>query len=440
MPAAPATSIGIDFGTSNTVLALAGPRGPAEAVRFRHAESDLTAFISALCFWEERRDGALQRRVEGGPWAVDQFLAGVGAHRFIQSFKTFAASAAFKDTRIFGRAFTFEDLLANFLGTVLRHARIDPAGARIVIGRPVRFAGPNPDEALALERYRAAFARAGLESSLHVYEPVGAAFFYAQRLERDSTVLVADFGGGTSDFSVMRFERDARDPDGPRRGTPLAHSGIGIAGDTFDYRIIDHVVSPRLGKGGSYRSFGKVLPLPTHYFANFARWNQLAMMKANGDLKELRELARQAVDPEALERFIEIVEYDQGFPLYRAVSRAKAALSTAASTRFAFREGAVAIEETITREAFEAWIAEDVQRIDDTVGVALQRAGLRPAQVDKVFLTGGSSFIPAIRRLFAGRFGEDRLMSGDQFESIATGLALIGREQDVERWTAKVAA
>jgi hypothetical chaperone protein len=432
------SSIGIDFGTSNTVLAVAGADGPARVLTFPHGSETLRAFISALCFWEQRSEGQILQRVEGGPWAVDEFLSGVGAHRFIQSFKTFAASASFRDTRIFGRSFTFEDLLAAFLGTVLKHAGLDPAGARVVIGRPVKFAGGNPDEALALDRYGKAFAKAGLSGHGYVYEPVGAAFFYAQNLARDATVLVADFGGGTSDFSVMRFEREASRADAPRRGRPLAHSGIGIAGDTFDYRIIDNVVSPVLGKGGHYRSFGKVLPLPTHYFANFARWNQLAMMKANGDLKELRELVRQAVEPDKLERFIEVIEYDQGFPLYRAVSQAKAALSAREVTDFRFQEGSVRIEAPITRAAFEGWIADDIVRLDETVGEALARANLPASRIDKVFLTGGSSFIPAIRQLFARRFGEDKLVSGDQFESIAAGLALIGRERHLDAWTARL--
>src|SRR4051794_15815080 len=189
----PALSIGIDFGTSNTVIALAGAEGAPRVLTFKHGDEELRAYISALCFWEQRGEGGTLQRTEGGPWAVAEFLSGVGAHRFIQSFKTFAASAAFRDTRIFGRSFTFEDLLAAFLGTVLKHAGLDPADARIVLGRPVRFAGANPDEGLAMSRYAAAFARVGLASDLFVYEPVGAAFFYAQQLQHDSTVLVADF-------------------------------------------------------------------------------------------------------------------------------------------------------------------------------------------------------------------------------------------------------
>lgn len=424
-------SIGIDFGTSNTVVAVAGRDGLPRVVRFAHKGEDLTTFMSALCWWHERVDGVNTKRHDGGPWAVDAFLTAITNLRFIQSFKTFAASASFRDTMVFGDRMTYEDLMATFLATVRRHAGLGLGDGRVVMGRPVRFAGGNPDEGLAMQRYRAAAAALGIGEPAFVYEPVGAAFYYARALTTDATVLVADFGGGTTDFSVLRFERQ-----GTRRAArPLGHAGIGIAGDTFDYRIIDRIVSPRLGKGSDYVSFGKTLPIPGHFYANFARWNQLSMMKANGDLKELRSLARSAVAREALERFIEIVEYDLGFALYRAVSAAKRDLSVHDATEFVFADGGVDIRARIARADFEGWIADDIARVAETLDAALARAGLPSGRIDKVFLTGGTSFIPAIRRLFAERFGEDRLVTGDQFESIAAGLALIGREPDVADWT-----
>ncbi len=110
-------------------------------------------------------------------------------------------------------------------------------------------------------------------------------------------MLVADFGGGTSDFSVVRFTAGQAGLE----AAALGHAGVGIAGDAFDYRIIEHVVSPRLGREGRYRSFGKTLPMPGHYFTNFARWHQLALMKGSGELKELRELARSALEPDLIE-------------------------------------------------------------------------------------------------------------------------------------------
>lgn len=432
MPLSNEFSIGIDFGTSNTVVALADSHGNVEALTFDHRGQDLKVYVTALCFWDERRGNGLRTRMEGGPWAIDQFLEGLEAHRFIQSFKTFAASATFQETRIFRERYRFEDLLSTFLRTLVRHggSRLDWSAPNVLIGRPVQFAGFNPDDGLAMRRYRAAFGKLGADHARYVYEPVGAAFFYAQRLDHDATVLVADFGGGTSDFSVMRFSRKG----GVLRAEPLGHAGIGIAGDAFDYRIVDRVVSPRLGKGGLYRSMGKTLSMPNHYYANFARWNQLALMKGSGDLKELRELARAALEPEPLEKFISIIEYDLGFALYRAVSSAKVALSGQDETDFRFQGEGVDIQARITRRDFEGWIAEDVGRIAGTLDQALAKAGVGPDAIERVFLTGGTSFVPAIRNLFVERFGETRLTSTDQFESIAYGLALMGRTEAPERW------
>jgi hypothetical chaperone protein len=424
------TTIGIDFGTTNTVIAVANASGQFEARTFNCGADTLRVYMSALCFWEETREQGTQ--VEGGPWAVERFLEGIGTHRFIQSFKTFAASRAFQETWIFRKKFKFEDLLSTFLRTLWRHAGfdLDMRTANVVIGRPVRFAGNKPDEALAMDRYKASFARVGIERAHYVYEPVGAAFFFAQRLEQDATVLVGDFGGGTSDFSVIRFARR----NGRLTAEPLGSAGIGIAGDTFDYRIIDKIVSPKLGKGGRYKSFGKVLPMPNGHFANFARWNQLAMMKSSGELKQLIELSRLALDPEPLLKFIEVIEHDLGLALYRAVSSAKAALSSNEHSEFAFRYGDIDIRADISRSDFETWIAGDVKRIAATVDDALTNAGVAASDIDRVFLTGGSSFIPMIQKVFHDRFGHNRIASGDEFESIAYGLALIGRSPSIDDW------
>ncbi|MBV8448090.1 MAG: Hsp70 family protein [Hyphomicrobiales bacterium] len=432
MPSAPpAVSIGVDFGTSNTVVAIATDRGKVEAVRFEHGGTRQSVYASALCFWQERQGSGLPS-AEGGAWAIERVLERDAVLRFMQSFKSFAASRAFQSTLILRQRYQFEDLLAAFLRTLTRHAGtdLDLSTSRVMIGRPVRFAGAAPDDALAMQRYRDAFDRLGARNSCYVYEPVGAAFSFARRLDRDATVLVADFGGGTSDFSIMRFSRMA----GALRAEPLGHAGIGIAGDSFDYRIIDRVISPRLGKGGSYRSFGKVLPLPNHYYAKLARWHELALMKGGADLRELRELARAALEPALLLDFIALIELDLGFSLYRAVSAAKVALSTSDIVEFRFVEGNLDIRAAITRADFESWIDEDLARIGTTVDQALRKARLGPRDVEKVFLTGGSSFVPAVQQLFADRFGKEKLTSADQFESIAYGLALIGQTDDPDQW------
>ncbi|MGC1302033.1 MAG: Hsp70 family protein, partial [Caulobacteraceae bacterium] len=299
-----------------------------------------------------------------------------------------------------------------------------------ILGRPVVFAGASPDESLALTRYGSAFDRLGFADRAFAYEPVGAAFFFARRLAGRATVLVADFGGGTSDFSVMRFERTGA----ALAATPLSHSGVGVAGDAFDFRIIDEVVSPRLGKGGGYRSDGKVLGVPQRYYATFARWNQLTLMKWSRDLREIREIARTALDPEALDRFIRLIENDHGYALYQAVSRVKEALSGAEAATLDFHVEDIDIQVEIRRSEFERWIGKELDQIRQAVDRALADAGCKAGDIDKVFLTGGSSLVPAVRAIFADRFGEAALESGGEFESIASGLALIGAEPDPTPW------
>jgi len=160
------------------------------------------------------------------------------------------------------------------------------------------------------------------------------------------------------------------------------------------------------------------------------------MMKGDGDLRELRELSRSALKPGPLQDFITIVDLDLGFSLYRAVSDAKVALSARNRVDFRFNSGGIDIRSTITRDDFEAWIADDIVRLGATIDKMLGEAGITTHEVEKVFLTGGTSFVPAVQRLFTERFGDERLTSADQFESIAYGLALIGQSPDPDRWTA----
>lgn len=436
--ATPAT-IGIDFGTTNTVVSLTHGDGPATLVRFQIEEKDLFAFRSALSFQlhEARDGGSPERVIEAGPWAIESYVEDPLETRFIQSFKTFAASAAFTETRIDNRRYRFEDLLSAFLLRLKHHAdgAMDDLPPRIIVGRPVTFAGGNPDEALALERYEAAFARLGFTDIRYAFEPVGAAFFFARELKQDANVLVADFGGGTSDFSIVRFER----ADGALKSTPLARSGVGVAGDAFDYRIIDQLVSPELGKGSLYRAFDNRLPIPQRYYSAFARWDQLALLRASKDMRDIRGLATTALEPEKIERLIEVLDDNHGYALYRAVSGLKEALSRDEEAVFSFLAGSVRIEKSVKRTDFEGWIAPELQAMEAAVDEAMIQSGLDGTQIDRVFLTGGTSFVPAVRDIFIRRFGADRIETGGEFESIASGLALIGREADLDLWSQKAA-
>lgn len=428
---APTRALGLDFGTTNSVAAIATGQ-QSDLVTFSGARATGAVFRSALCFWhDDAVKGGMAH--EAGPWAIAEYLEFPQGSRFIQSFKSVAAMPVFEHANVFEKRFRFEELGRMFLARMVAHAggALDRRPERIIVGRPVKYAGSRPDEALARQRYDAMFS--GFGADIHyVYEPLGAAFSYASRLTRPATILVADFGGGTSDFSIVQVA----ELGATRRCVPLGSAGIGIAGDRFDYRIVDRLVLPMLGKGGNYRSFDKLLEIPRSHFADFADWSRLALMRNRRTLAELEQLRRVALDPDAIGRMIAVIEQELGYALYDAVGMLKRTLSQAEAAPFRFEADDLCIEAEVTRTEFEQWIAPDIARIEATVDAALVNAAVAPETIDRVFLTGGSSLIPAIRAIFDRRFGPDRIATGDELTSIAHGLALIGQEENPATWSA----
>ena len=423
-------TLGLDFGTTNSVAAIARG-GVSDLLPLEAPDGPDAAFRSALCFWEDDTvKGGIA--AEAGPWAIAEYLEYPQGSRFLQSFKSVAANPTFEHATIFDRRYRFEDLGQTFLDKMAARSNgMLERASRIVVGRPVEYAGHRPDAALARQRYDLMFGNLGAEVH-YVYEPLGAAFSYASRISDPATILVADFGGGTSDFSVVRIEA----PGAARRCVPLGHAGVGIAGDRFDARIVEQLVMPLLGEGGSYRSFDKILEIPRGYFADFADWSRLALMRNRRTIAELEKLRKSALDPDAIGRMIAVIEEELGFPLHEAVGRVKRDLSRNEHAHFHFQGGGLSIEADVTRAQFETWIAPDIARIETAVDHVLQMSATTAATIDRVFLTGGSSLTPRVRRMFTERFGEDRIASGGELTSIAHGLALIGEQDDLAAWAA----
>ncbi|MBB5663159.1 putative chaperone protein [Rhizobium leguminosarum] len=427
-----AQALGLDFGTTNTVLAMADG-GATRSMAFTSTEGTADSMRTALSFMKDAQLGASALKVEAGHAAIRQFIDNPGECRFLQSIKTFAASALFQGTLIFAKRHNFEDLMEVFVRRLRNYAGDNwPSDvSRIVTGRPVHFAGASPDPDLATERYNEALSRFGFPEIHYVYEPVAAAFYFAQNLKQDATVLVADFGGGTTDYSLIRFETHA----GKLTATPIGHSGVGVAGDHFDYRMIDNIVAPQIGKGSHFKSFDKILEVPSNYYSSFGRWNQLSIFKTTREFEDLKKLVRTSLEPEKLEIFIDLIDHDEGYPLYQAVSATKMALSAAEEAPFDFAPLGRGGHRSIRRSDFEGWIAEDLARIEGALDDVLDKTRTKPGEIDKVFLTGGTSFVPAVRRIFTERFERNRIESGGELLSIAHGLALIGERDDITQWT-----
>ena len=415
------TVIGVDFGTTNTVVSVLDADGTARTVRHRFGTAELDVVRSVLCFWNEGSGQHLALREAVGPAAIEAYLDDPVDSRLMMSLKSYLAQRSFTETRVFGRGFTLEALIGLFLRPVVPPCT---PNAALVAGRPVRFVGDGADDALGEQRLRAAYGGIGWASVQTALEPEAAGYRFARGLTAPATVLIGDFGGGTSDFSVLRFE-----PGSARRVQALGQAGVGIAGDTFDYRIMDAVVSPLLGKGSNYRVFGKDMPVPAEYYASFARWHRLSLMRAPRTMRDIETVARTAEYPDRLQALLRLIRDELGYELYRAVSGVKAALSASEQAVLRFRHEDFAIDQVITRAEFEGWIAPDLARIAATVDAALEAAGLAESAIDRVFLTGGTSLVPAVRRVFEVRFGPERVTGGGEFVSVAEGLALIGRDR-----------
>jgi hypothetical chaperone protein len=421
-------SIGVDFGTSNTVIAMVGANRSSAVLKVTSRVGEGAALPSILCFRPAEPNPRERPISSAGADAISDYVVRTGPARLVQSMKSFLGSKAFVDTKIFTHTYTLETLI----GTLLQHL-YDATSARelisqcpLVVGRPIEFAGAAPDDELAQSRLQAAFASAGRQADQVRLEPEAAAYAFASRTQGRHLVLVADLGGGTSDFSVV--EVDARDKvqgEQPKI-TPLAQTGIGIAGDRFDYQIVYNAVCPALGLGSQFQPETKLLPIPLWIYANFASWHQLSMMNNRQTLRHITEILRSAVDSQAFEGLVHVIRNEEGFSLFQAVSRVKQALTTQSSAQLRFKAGPVAIDRTVARAEFEQWIADDLSRISATADEAVKVAGVAPGAITRVFMTGGTALVPAVRGVFANKFGADKLVGGDEFSSVAQGLALMG--------------
>lgn len=383
-----------------------------------------------MLYFEQLKSHGGSKRTHSlaGPAAIEHYLGAEEKGRLIQSLKSHLPSRLLTGTEIFGRLHKVEELIARIL-VDLRKAAERQFGepiVRAVVGRPVRFVGSDSDEDddFAVGRLRESFIRAGFEHVDFELEPVAAAYSYESTLDRDELILIGDFGGGTSDFSLLRVGPGVKS-EGHGRTRVLGNSGVGLAGDSFDARIVRRLVSPALGSNSEARSMNKLLPaVPAWIYANLERWHYLSFLRTNNVREILKSARIRALEPEKIEALIAIVDEDLGYQLHQAVQQAKFSLSYQERAELRFREGGLDLRIPVTRTEFEDWIAEDLRAIERSVDGLLQTAAVQRAQIDRVFLTGGSSFVPAVRRIFSDRFGEDRLRGGNEFTSVAHGLAL----------------
>jgi hypothetical chaperone protein len=403
---------GLDFGTSNSAVAL--PSGDVLTIDAANLEPRL--FRSVL-FFPEQITGYL-----AGADAIEEYLQRSDG-RFIQSIKGWLPSASFTATQIRNKPFKLEDLVAMLLRRI-RELAESAAGTpldEVVLGRPAVFSTDASNDALAEGRLQRAAQLAGFKRIRFLIEPIAAALAYEATLSADELVLVADFGAGTSDLTIMRLgpsHRGAQD----RRRDVVASGGVAIGGDRFDAEIMRHKLLRHFGHGSTYEVMGKRMVVPMAILGRLLAWHEMSFIRERTTQELIGRMLHTSDNVPAIQALHDLVEENLGYRLFRAIEAAKIHLSTAKTTRIEFNEADIHIDEPITRAELEHFSAPLLADLDACTTNLLDQAKLGADQIQSVFLTGGSSQIPAVRRLFSTRFGDARLRTADAFTSVAEGL------------------
>jgi hypothetical chaperone protein len=415
----------IDFGTSNSAIAVPGGGGSMALVEL---EPGYRTMPTAVFY---ASDGPVHAppRCEFGRAAVAAYVDGLDG-RLMRSMKSILGSSLIDETTEIGGglAVRYLDVVATYLSHLRQRAEA-AAGIpirRAVLGRPVFFVDADPArDALAQRALRRAAERAGFRDIEFQYEPIAAAFDYEQGVVGEEKVLVADIGGGTSDFSIVRVG-PARADRAERKDDILANHGVHIAGTDFDRRVELASMLPLFG----YRGFGVATAgapareVPSAVYFDLATWHLINTVYNPLRVAELRGMRAFYADPAQHRRLMAVVEQRLGHDLLARAEAAKIAVADGGTTRIdlAGVEAGLeaAFEESRAREALDA----DLERIVAAAAATARQAGLSPDAVDALYFTGGSTGLRLLAERLQAAFPKARPVRGDRFASVATGLGL----------------
>jgi hypothetical chaperone protein len=408
-----ANACGVDFGTSNSTVGLIRPGHPSLL-----ALEDGKATLPSVVFFN-----ADDEEVRYGRAALADYLEGYEG-RLMRSLKSLLGTSLMDgQTEVAGRALPFRQLLAHFIGELRRRAQ-QQAGREFtsaVFGRPVYFVDDDPQADRLAEDTLADIARAaGFREIGFQYEPIAAAFDYESRIEKEELVLIADIGGGTSDFSLVRLG-PGRSGRVERRDDILATGGVHIGGTDFDKYLSLASVMPLLGYGSALVSGA---PVPSSYYFNLATWHTINQAYTRKSIAQLEDLARDAAEPAKLARLRNLIDERAGHWLAMRVEEAKIGLSGTPLVELDLERLSPPERLQVERAVFEAAIAGLIDQVGATVQGLLGEAGVAAEQVDTVFFTGGSSGVAALRERIAAIVPQARRVEGDLFGSIGAGLAI----------------
>lgn len=405
---------GIDFGTSNSALAVANEA----KVTLAALENGKDTIPSAVFFNLD------ENRTTFGRMAIDEYLEQYSG-RFMRSLKSILGSDLMSEsTQVGSKAMSFSTIIGCFIGEIKKRAEKDLGHelSNVVMGRPVHFVD---DDEVADKRaeneLRAIAAAQGFKNIAFEFEPIAAARDYEQNLKSEELVLVVDIGGGTSDFSVIRLSPDALKHN-DRSGDILANAGVHIGGTDFDKRFSLETVMPELGLGTKLRNN---LDMPRSEYNMLATWHLINFLYTPKNMSAVKVLYNEAEQRPLLSRFLKVLEDQKGHEIASLVESAKITLSDnkKAKMNLGFIESGWVID--ASQKDLHKSTANDVQKIMATaLDTVEKKAGISAAKIDTIFMTGGSTALPGFVGAVEKTFPSAKIMQGDRFSSVATGLGI----------------
>ena len=411
----PLRHCGLDFGTSNSTLAIAAGNVAPRLLPLENGRPTIPSTI----FFDFEADRTLFGRT-----ATAEYVSGTDG-RMMRSLKSILGSSlADEAVRIKRRLVPFLEIIGIFVAELKQRAELESGGPldSVVLGRPVHYVDDNPlADREAQDQMESAVRAQGFRHIAFQYEPIAAALDYEQQVTREELGLIVDLGGGTSDFSVVRVSPErARATD--RQADILATAGVHVGGTDFDRLLSLKKVMPALGYQTPTKD-GK-RPLPSGPYADLATWHRINRLYTPDLLRELKHTAREARYPDRVEKLMSIITHREGHKLAGAVEETKIALTAAEAANLAFEGAEIELTTAISRAELTAALEGAVDKIEDTLRSVVAIAGLTAERIDTLILTGGSTQIPAVMQRLRANFPNARFVATDAFGSVGLGLAL----------------
>jgi hypothetical chaperone protein len=409
---------GLDFGTSNSAIACRWKDGPALVP----VEDDKKTIPSSIFF--DFEDGS----ISFGRKALQAYVDGREG-RLMRGLKSVLGNPLLDETiRIKGRAYTYGDIIGLLIGHLKQSADL-AAGAdvsHVVMGRPVHFVDDDPQaDQKAQNALEAIVKRQGFRHVQFQYEPIAAALDYEQTIDAEQYALIADIGGGTSDFSIVRVSPEGRNKAN-RSEDVLANNGVHIGGADFDRQLSMKAVMPHLGLNSEIKGhFGnKILPVPNAYFGDLATWHRINLLYSHNVLRELKDLERRSLSPALMRRLRTAIERRQGHSIAIAIENAKIALSQYERSNIDLSDIDSELTIEVSKTTLQLSIEDRLASLHRSSNETLRQAGLHSDAIDAIFLTGGSTAIPAVRTVITAIAPRAKVVQGDLFGSVGLGLGL----------------